>query len=681
MSERAHSLAQRSLARRLWRPLPAREWLVGVALAFVLPAIAAALITNLGALDRLPAVPFFLAVVVATSVGRLSAGLIATIVSGVLIVVYELPGVGGTLSLDDVVAVFVFATLSCVISYTLALKDAASDEAARVRSEIESLATTLAAERNTMRQVLEQMPNGVIVADETGSIIVRNGHARDLLAPGEPDRSTGATDDGTSWIARRPDGSRYRPHEYPLDRSLRTGEVVIGERIAIERHDGGVMTLEVDSAPIRATVGDAIVGAVTVFKDITDRIETHARLARSTRRLQQIQAVTDATLSGLGFDDLAERLLRTLRGILETDSATLLLLDRSGTELVEHSTVGVETGGASVTIPVGEGIAGKIASTVATLVADDVRTYEAVRHWLTDEMRSLMGVPLVYRGAVKGVIHVATRQPRSFTAEDVEVLELAASRIASALERASLSDARSAMAQALQRSLMPATLPEIEGVELAALYRPFSPNDEIGGDFYGVFPHGDGSWGIVVGDVSGKGPGAAAVMGLAAHTLPALGRYESRPSAVLKALNEALLRTERVTAERFCTVCEMRVLPGPDGLRVTLCLAGHPQPYLVRADGRVEHVGVAGTILGSFEGPSLHDVVVDLHTGDALIAYTDGLIERRELGLEAGERRLTQLLATHAGRSAGQIVEGIERLLLDESPLDDDVALVVVRQR
>jgi serine phosphatase RsbU (regulator of sigma subunit) len=146
-------------------------------------------------------------------------------------------------------------------------------------------------------------------------------------------------------------------------------------------------------------------------------------------------------------------------------------------------------------------------------------------------------------------------------------------------------------------------------------------------------------------------------------------------------LNEALLRTERVTAERFCTVCEMRVLPGPDGLRVTLCLAGHPQPYLVRADGRVEHVGVAGTILGSFEGPSLHDVVVDLHTGDALIAYTDGLIERRELGLEAGERRLTQLLATHAGRSAGQIVEGIERLLLDESPLDDDVALVVVRQR
>jgi serine phosphatase RsbU (regulator of sigma subunit) len=113
---------------------------------------------------------------------------------------------------------------------------------------------------------------------------------------------------------------------------------------------------------------------------------------------------------------------------------------------------------------------------------------------------------------------------------------------------------------------------------------------------------------------------------------------------------------------------------------VTLCLAGHPLPYLVHADGGVEQVGAAGTILGSFEHPSLRDVVVDLHPGDALIAYTDGLIERRELGLEAGERRLTQLLATHAGRSADQIVEGIERLLLDESPPDDDVALVVLKR-
>jgi phosphoserine phosphatase RsbU/P len=417
-----------------------------------------------------------------------------------------------------------------------------------------------------------------------------------------------------------------------------------------------------------------------VFQDVTARIETEARLVRSTRRLQQLQAVADATLSGLAFDELAERLLRTLRGVLETDSATLLLVDRSGTELVEHSTVGVETGGPSVTIPIGEGIAGTIASTAAPLVADDVRTYEAVRHWLTDTMSSLMGAPLVYRGEVKGVVHVATKDPRRFSTDDVEVLELAANRIASALERASLTDGRSAMARALQRSLMPETLPQIEGVELAALYRPFSPNDEIGGDFYEVFPHGDGSWGIAVGDASGKGPGAAAVMGLAAHTMPALARYESRPSAVLSALNDALLRAQRVTSERFCTVCEMRIRPGADHLRVTVCLAGHPLPYLVRADGSTEQVGVPGTILGSFEDPTLHDVAIDLVTGDSLVAYTDGLIERRDLGLEAGERRLSEFLSTCRGRPAEEIVRGIERLLLDEAPPDDDVAVVVVRR-
>lgn len=652
---------------------------MGLALAVILPAAAAWLMTTVAILDRLPGAPFLIGVMAAALVGRLSAGVLASLLSSVLIIGFELPLGDQSPDLEALIGVAAFMILSFLVAYSLALKDAAREEASLASSEIESLARALAAERNTMRQVLQQMPNGVIVADGAGNIIVRNVRSRDILEPGL-DTDGPAAERERSWIARRSDGSRYRAREYPLDRSLLTGEVVLGERIEIERHDGTAVTIEVDSAPIRATGEEAIVGAVSVFQDVTERIETQARLARSTRRLQQLQAVTDATLSGLGFDDLAQRLLRTLRAVLETDSATLLLVERSGTELVEHSTVGVETDGPTVTVPIGQGIAGKIASTATPLVADDLRTYEAKRHWLTDVMSSLMGAPLVYRGEVRGVIHVATRDPRRFSADEVEVLELAASRIASALERASLSDGRAAMAQALQRSLAPETLPEIAGVELAALYRPFSPNDEIGGDFYDVFPHGDGSWAVLVGDVSGKGPGAAAVMGLAAHTLRASGRYESRPSAVLKALNEALIRAERVSAERFCTVCELRLRPGPDHLRVTLCLAGHPLPYLVLADGSSEQVGEPGTILGSFADPILHDVAIDLRSGDALIAYTDGLIERRDVGIETGERRLREYLSACRGRSADEIVRGIELQLLGESPTDDDVAVVAIRK-
>jgi serine phosphatase RsbU (regulator of sigma subunit) len=296
-------------------------------------------------------------------------------------------------------------------------------------------------------------------------------------------------------------------------------------------------------------------------------------------------------------------------------------------------------------------------------------------------MRSLMGVPLVYRGQVRGVIHVATVEPRRFSDDEVGVLELAANRIAAALERASLYDSRSAMSQALQQSLLPATLPSIEGVEIAALYRPYSPTDDVGGDFYDVFPHGSGAWGAVVGDVSGKGPGAAAVMGIAAHTVRALARYEERPSAVLGALNDILLGAERVPTERFCTACEMRLRPGRNQLRVTVCLAGHPMPFVVRAEGRVEQLGEPGTLLGTFADPQLHDVAIDLWPGDAIVAYTDGLVERRDMGIDVGEVRLAELLSGCAALSADGIVDRIEQHLVDHVLPDDDVAVVVVRQR
>ncbi len=684
MSERPSQRPRTALGRRLWRPADTTEFALGLVLAVVLPCVAAWMSVDLQVFDHFPGVPFLVATVGATLVGRLSASLIATLASGVLVSTFAVIPDGDLWATrpQDLIAVLVFVALSFIVAYSLASREASRDEADAARLDVESLARTLAAERNTMHQILQQMPNGVVVADATGVITMQNARSRELLSYEYPlGSSVESSDPMLPWTARRPDGNVYEPSDYPMSRSLRAGDIVIGEPMAIERADGTTVMIEVDSAPIRTSDDDAIAGAVTVFQDVTERMETQERLLQLTKRLQQIQAVTDATLTQLSFDDLADRLLHTLRRVLGADSATLLLLDRKGTELIEHATVGVQTDGSAAPVPVGRGIAGKIASTVSPLVVDDVSTYEVARRWLADTMSSLMGVPLVYRGQVRGVIHVATYEPRHFTTDDVEVLELAANRITSALERAQLHDSRAAMSRALQRSLLPTSMPDIEGVELAALYRPFSPNDEVGGDFYDVFPHAEGTWGVVVGDVSGKGPDAAAVMGLATHTVRTLARYEERPSAVLGALNDELIRAEQVATERFCTACQMRLRLDVDHLRITVCLAGHPLPFAIRADGRVEHVGVPGTLLGTFQAPELHDVAVDLWPGDAIVSYTDGLVEQRGATIDEGEGRLAELLSTCIGLTADEIVSCIQRELIDSVGLDDDVAIVVIRKR
>jgi sigma-B regulation protein RsbU (phosphoserine phosphatase) len=679
MSQPSRGRFTAAVGRGLWRPNRTREFALGIALALLLPWVAVWLVGELGVFERFPGLPFLVAIVTATLVGRLGASLVATITSGLLITYFELEPAGRLTGehAGDLIAVGVFVALSVVVAYALSSKDASRDDARRARSDVERLALALAAERNLMDQILQQMPNGVLVVDAAGAVTMQNPRSKGLLGHEYPlGQPIGHR---TPWTARRPDGTPYEATDYPLMRSLRHGQVVLGERISIERADGSEVIIDVDTSPIRD--GEAITGGIAVFQDVTDRVEIQRRLERTTERLEQIQAVTDAALASLTFDELADRLLHTLRQVLRTDSATLLLVDRTGGLLQEHMTVGVETDGAEVPVPIGRGIAGSIAGSVAPLVIDDLSTREAVRHWLTDRMRSLMGVPLVYRGQVRGVIHVATVEPRRFSDDEVGVLELAANRIAAALERASLYDSRSAMSQALQQSLLPATLPSIEGVEIAALYRPYSPNDDVGGDFYDVFPHGSGAWGAVVGDVSGKGPGAAAVMGIAAHTVRALARYEERPSAVLGALNDILLGAERVPTERFCTACEMRLRPGRNQLRVTVCLAGHPMPFVVRAEGRVEQLGEPGTLLGTFADPELHDVAIDLWPGDAIVAYTDGLVERRDMGIDVGEVRLAELLSGCADLTADGIIERIEQHLVDHLMPDDDVAVVVVRQR
>jgi len=238
---------------------------------------------------------------------------------------------------------------------------------------------------------------------------------------------------------------------------------------------------------------------------------------------------------------------------------------------------------------------------------------------------------------------------------------------------------RSRIAAVLQDSLLPATLPRVPGLELAARYRPAGDGGEIGGDFYDVFPLGAGRWGLVLGDVSGKGAEAAAMTAVARYTVRAFATERHTPRGMLARLNDAMAR--QTTDERYCTAVYMVLEPHAAGARVRLALGGHPPPLLVRSGDGVELAGRSGLVLGVLPDPELHDVSLALGIGDLLCIYTDGVTEARRGRELFGEDRLARCLTPTAHLPADEIAARLEQRVhaFSDSQLRDDMAIVLVK--
>ncbi len=252
------------------------------------------------------------------------------------------------------------------------------------------------------------------------------------------------------------------------------------------------------------------------------------------------------------------------------------------------------------------------------------------------------------------------------------------------------------VARSLQASLLPPSLPTLPGLERGARYAPAGEGVEVGGDFYDAFALDGGRWLLVVGDVRGKGVDAAAVTGLARHTIRSIALFEPRPSAILAHLNRVLLSAEadrsaalhshqdppwELTEPRFCTVAVVVVEPGPDGADVVVCSGGHPLPLLGRADGGVEAVGRPGTLLGASTDIELHDVAAHIGRGDALVCFTDGIVERHSGRDFFDERSVAAVLTSAAGSDAATLAARIEheaRESFADGP-HDDMAVLVLR--
>lgn len=238
------------------------------------------------------------------------------------------------------------------------------------------------------------------------------------------------------------------------------------------------------------------------------------------------------------------------------------------------------------------------------------------------------------------------------------------------------------VSETLQKSLLPEALPRVPGAELATLYKASSATGTtaVGGDFYDVFAVGRDEWGLVIGDVCGKGADAAVLTARIRHGIRALAPSSRRTDQVVAAVSTTLA-TENL-GDRFCTLVYARFTPLVDGVDVRLTRAGHPAPIVVRADGHVEETGVPGPIVGLHQLRGWTERRLRLGLGDSLTLFTDGVTElRANDGTQFGETRFGELLSEHApGQSAGTIIRLLERTLLDfQSEPRDDIAVVLLR--
>jgi PAS domain S-box-containing protein len=291
-------------------------------------------------------------------------------------------------------------------------------------------------------------------------------------------------------------------------------------------------------------------------------------------------------------------------------------------------------------------------------------------------------VPMVVRGRPVGVLSLVNTSGRPDTlGADLELFADLARRAGIALDNARLYGQRTRVAARLQESLLPERLPEVPGVEVAVRYTTAEEAVEVGGDFYDVVPVSDHEHLVVIGDVSGRGVDAAAVTGLARHTLRAFAQ-EPSPAAGLRRLAQIL--SAQGDGERFVTAVAARLARPPGGAAtLTLARAGHTYPVLLRAQppGTVEVLRSEGPLLGAFAEVAVEEVEHRLHPGDALVLYTDGITETRRGEELFGEERLVAALAAAAGGTAEELADAVLASVeaFRAAPSEDDVALLVLR--
>jgi GAF domain-containing protein/anti-sigma regulatory factor (Ser/Thr protein kinase) len=461
-----------------------------------------------------------------------------------------------------------------------------------------------------------------------------------------------------------------------LEKGLRT---LLGVPLLVEGRVVGVVHVgrlvpspfDDDDAELLQLVADRMALAIDHARLYEAERKARDQAERNAARIEQIHAITDVALGYFSLDeDLTTRLLDRVRDALSVDTSAIVLLDAEGEYLRPRAARGLEVSPRrGIRIPVGEGFAGRIVAERRPVFLPEVDHTKVLNPVLLETgIRSLLGVPLIVEGRAIGVLHVGTLTPRVFTEEDTTLLELAADRIAVAIDRAR----QHGVARTLQQSLLPGALPTVAGFDLAARYRPSADDAHVGGDWYDVLTLPRGRVGLVMGDVVSHGVKAAAAMGHLRTVLRAYAHEGGAPASVIDRLNTFVAGSD----DREMATIAYMVLDTASG-EVAYTLAGHPPPLVLpkEGEGRYMEGGRSGPV-GVLPAARFEEARDALLPGDTLLLYTDGLVERRGEALEQGLADLARLAQVDIDGAD----DLCQRLIDERGSSSDDVAVLAVRR-
>jgi len=288
-------------------------------------------------------------------------------------------------------------------------------------------------------------------------------------------------------------------------------------------------------------------------------------------------------------------------------------------------------------------------------------------------------VTLMARGRPIGVLIAGRSAGQDFRTGALDTLDDLCRRAAWSLDNARLYVERSTVSDTLQRSLLPSSLPTIPGLDVGIAYEAAGEGIDVGGDFYDLFEIDDSRWGFAIGDVCGKGAQAAAVTGLARHSLRVLAREHDDIPTVLRRLNATILAEG--DAARFVTLVYGELIPTRGGVAVTFAAAGHPLPTLVSSDGFTRSVGRPQQLLGVFREATYQAETLMLRPGEHLVVTTDGVTDRRVGQRTLGDGGLLGVLRQTATLPASAVASRLHQAVIHfaTEPLQDDFAVMVLQ--
>lgn len=556
-------------------------------------------------------------------------------------------------------------------------------------TEQRSLELTLRREHSHLAELLEMMPVGVVVVDaRTGRLLIGGGAIAALVGADHADTHAKQLEryDGY-WPGT---DTPLRLLDWPLHRTLRSGESLRDVEADVVRMDGSRVTVSMSTTPVVDADG-RVVAAAMVFQDITERAANLRRIehALEAERLAREEAeLASATLESLRMlsaefaavttaAQLTQALLGTVREAVGARDVWVGVVQPPAHVSVMASSVASLT--STTRLDMNTPLPG--CEAIRTSAAQWVASGEVMSRWpmiraftgLHDD--AVAAIPLRRGAETFGSVVLRWAPPFDFDPQRRTMLVAVAEVISQAIQRVQLLEHERAVARALQDSMLLQRLPVLEGVELAASYQPASDELEVGGDWYDVIPLPGGRIGVAVGDVMGRGLPAATAMGQLRSALAALALSFSDPADVLERLDAF---AQRVDGAWLASVFYGVVDPGRGTLRY--CCAGHVPPLIAQPGAPTQTLwdGRAGLLGAPDPGPR-RSAERPLAADAVLLLYTDGLVERRGSDITEDCEQLAVTLADAVSTAAPSLEDLCAQLVSVAPAQSDDVAVLAVR--